>query len=178
MVVWKTAWGRSLMSGALVADLSLQAPGTALRGEVRARPAQIVLQVDGTAAWPLVAALRTDLPLRCDTALTLRLSAAFGPGARAAEGRGASTGGTCARLDGTAGDVPLPALAYRVTTDPAGILLAIATDVPPAQPMAEARLTPEDRLQLTLRQAAAAMVPGLPSGGDFALDLPLSAALP
>ncbi len=178
VVQWQTAWGRSLAAGALVADVSLRAPGTALHGDVRARPARLALTAEGTAAWPLVAALRPDLPLRCDAALTLRLSASLGPGARMAEGRGTSTRGTCARLDGTAGDVPLPALAYRVTTDAAGILLDIQTDVTPANPMAEARLTPEDRLQLTLRQAAAAMVPGLPSGGDFALDLPLSAALP
>lgn len=177
-VVWHTDWRRSLAAGALVTDLSLDAPGTALRGEVQARIGQVALAAEGTAAWPLLAALRPDLPLRCDTSVTLRLSAMLGPGTRTAEGRGASTGGTCARLDGAAGNVPLPPLAYLVTTDPAGIRLAIDTDATPPQPMAEARLTPQDRLQLTLRQAAAAMVPGLPSGGDFALDLPLSVILP
>lgn len=177
-VEWQTAWGRSLVSGALVADLSLQAPGSALQGEVRARPAQIALEFEGTAAWPLVSALGPQFPLRCDTSLTLRLAATLATGLRTAEGRGTSTAGTCARFDGTVGDVPLPALTYRVTTDPSGVVLRIDTDAIPAEPMAEARLTPDDRVQVTLRQAAAALIPGLPAGGDFALDLPLSVMLP
>jgi hypothetical protein len=174
---WHTAWGRSLRAGALVADLSLEGPGTALAGEVRARPAWVALRVEGVADWTLVAALRPDLAVACDTAVTLRLSGTLSRSDRAAEGRASSTAGRCARLDGTVTEVPLPALTYRLTSGADGILMAVKTDTTPPQPMAEVRLAIDDRVQATLRQAAAAMVPGLPASGDFALDLPLSAVL-
>lgn len=175
---WQTALGRSLAAGALVADLSVEGPGTALSGELRARPARAALRIEGVAGWPLAAALRPDLAVACETALVLRLTATVGRRDRAGEGQATSAAGRCGRLDGTVTDVPLPALAYRLTTGSEGLLLAVETDASPATPMAEARLTPDDRLQLTLRQAAAAMVPGLPASGDFALDLPLSALSP
>lgn len=175
---WQTAWGRSLTAGAIVADVSLQGPGTALAGEVTARPARNALRVEGTAAWPLVAALRPDLPTTCDTTIVLRLSGQMSRDGRAAEGHATSGGGRCAIRDGSATDIALPPLVYRVTTGTDGITLTVDTDATPPQPMAEARLTTEDRVIVILRQAAAAMVPGLPTGGDFELDLPLAAVLP
>lgn len=172
---WRTRPLASLAAAALVAELRLDGPGTALQGEVRLRPGGLRGGLAGTAGWGLVEAVGPGFPIRCDARATLRLDRIeIGRAGRAAAGRIVATSGRCARTDGSITDVPMPALVADVTTAAAGIALRLAAEADPAVPLAEVLLTADDRLQITVRQAGAALVPGMPADGDSVLDLPLA----
>jgi hypothetical protein len=94
--------------------------------------------------------------------------------ARAATGQVRLAAGTCARVDGTVTDVPLPALLADIATAPEGVGLTITGIDAPGTPLGNLLVTPDDRLRVTVHAAGAAMVPGLPQGGDSQIELPLA----
>lgn len=170
---WTTRGWDSVRSGALVADVVLEGPGTALRAEVRVGSGGVQAVVVGRAGWALIEAFRPDIEIACAGAVDLQARVSLGrDGARQGSGQGTSPPGTCARRDGSVIGVPLPGLVHDLATDAGGIVLRI-TQEDTGQTLADVRLTPDDRVQVLLTQAAVAQVPGLPAGGDLSLDLPL-----
>ncbi len=177
VVTWTTQGAASLAALGWVADWRLSGPGTALGGRlVLRRAGGEVGPVSGVAGWPLVMALLPGLPILCDGRATfVAVIATATRAARSGSGSVASDAATCARVDGRGGDVPVPALRAEVETMAADAVQAVVTaQQGTGVPLVTMRLTAADRLVLTIHQAGAAMVPGMPATADSELDLPLS----
>ncbi len=173
---WQLQVRASLAARAWVMDVRLTGPQTDLVGKVVLRPARAeIAPLTGRAGWSLVDALMPGLDIRCETVAVLDVAhIAIGSGLRRAAGQIGIGAGTCERVDGTVTAVPLPALDADLATTDEGIRLGIVAVNAPDIPLGNLVLTTDDRLRITVHPAGAAMVPGLPVGGDSQVELPLA----
>jgi hypothetical protein len=180
VAAWDLQPMASLTTASLVTRVQITGPGTDVQGDVTLRPGRVtVAQLNGPAAWPLLAAALPGLKIRCDAVATLAMNEiAISAAIRTARGQISVAAGTCDRLDGTVTGVAVPALVAQIATDTDGITGIVTAVADPATPLARATLTPGDRLQITIHRAGAAMVPGLPNTADSQIDLPLGLILP
>ncbi len=177
---WQADGWESLRRAALVVNWTIGGPGTDLSGRIAARPGSAAIgPMSGRIGWPLVEAAMPGLPIRCtimaDVAgLTLNVARTR----RSGMGGLTTTAGECARID--AAQLPTPAPALTATLGPAeeAVQAVLTTREDPRTPLVTARLTDADRVVLTIHRAGAALVPGMPSGADSELDLPLATLLP
>jgi hypothetical protein len=173
---WQTLPGRSVMAGAWVADLRVTGPETDLAGQAALRPGGArIAPLAGRVGWPLIDAVMPGLEIRCATTADVDLAEArIRAGDRAATGQITLAAGTCARVDGTVKDVPLPAMVARIVTTADGVGMALAAVDAPGVALGNLLVTPDDRLRVTVHATGAAMVPGLPVTGGSQIDLPLA----
>jgi hypothetical protein len=173
---WDSRVWDSVTAFAWVADLRATGPETELAGQWVLRPGRATLApLRGRTGWTLVDAVMPGLEIACATTADVDLaSATISADGRAATGQVRLAPGTCARVDGTVTDVPLPALLADIATTPDGVGVTIAAIDAPGTPLGNLVITPDDRLRITVFAAGAAMVPGLPQSGDSQIELPLA----
>lgn len=175
-VTWTTQTAASLWAFGFAADWEIDGPGSDLTGKIVLRPGGVDLgPLSGSAAWPLIAAALPGLPIACTgearlAAVEFRLDGTE----RTGSGTITTSAAECARLDGEVDRVPAPALHAQITTLPNFLQVLVTPQDGARVPLVTARLTSEDRLVITIHQAGAALVPGMPSTADSELDLPLS----
>ncbi len=162
------------------ADVLLMGPDTRLTGRAQLRPNEARLApLQGQVSWALVDALMPGLEVSCATTADLDLQqVVMGPDGRMASGQVRMAKGRCARVDGSITDVPLPALLASIDTTDAGIGVDVTAVAAPGLALGQLLITPDDRLRVTVFAAGAAMVPGLPTGGDSQIELPLALFAP
>lgn len=174
---WSVLPWASLGHAALVAQWSLQGPGTQLQGSASLRSNSLrASAVDGRASWRLVSALAPTLPVTCDlqarvainevvivgnTLETLDGEVRSGPALCAANGAGASE------------PVEVPPLRALATTDEQGPRVNVTSADDAATPLARATLSAQNTLALTLLPRGAKLIPGMPSSGETLLEIPL-----
>ena len=175
-VMWDSRVWPSVMAAAWVADLRISGPDTTLMGQWLLRPGSATIApLRGRMGWGLVETVMPGLEIVCDTVADVDLtSLSLSKSLRQAAGRVQLAAGTCARVDGTVTDVPLPALLADIDTSSEGIGVAITGVDAPDVPLGNLLITPDDRLRVTVHAAGAAMVPGLPASGDSQIELPLA----
>jgi hypothetical protein len=173
---WDSRVWDTVMALAWVADLRVTGPETDLVGQWALRPGWATLTaLRGRMGWALLDAVMPGLEITCATTADVDVtSAAISADTRAATGQVRLAAGTCARVDGTVTDVPLPALLADIATTAEGVAITITGVDAPGVPLGNLLVTPDDRLRVTVFAAGAAMVPGLPSGGDSQIELPLA----
>jgi Fe-S cluster assembly iron-binding protein IscA len=173
LVQWDAAGWDSWATLALVYDVRVTGPQTDLAGRVALRPARAVIgPLAGQAGWPLVTALMPGVQIACDGVAEVRIgSVILTREMRQAVGRVTVDKGVCARVDGTMTGVPVPALDVDIATVEDGVQAVVTSD---AVPLVTARITNDNRAQITIHAAGAAMVPGMPSSADSQLDIPLN----
>ncbi|MBA3324315.1 MAG: hypothetical protein H0T41_03245 [Rhodobacteraceae bacterium] len=71
--------------------------------------------------------------------------------------------------------VPAPAILGELETTGTGLRGVLSLAETPGEALAEAVITNDDRLLLTVYPAGAALVPGLPTAGEISLEFPLPA---
>jgi hypothetical protein len=174
--VWDSRAWDSAIAIAWIADLHVTGPETDLAGQWALRPGDATLaRLRGGMGWSLVEAVMPGLEITCATSAEVDLvSVRVAADGRAAAGLVRLAAGTCARVDGTVGDVPLPALLARIATTADGVGIDITAVDAPDVPLGNLVVTPDDRLRVTVFAAGAAMVPGLPGSGDSQIELPLA----
>lgn len=177
-VRWHVDLPGSLASRGLALDVVLRGPGTDLGGRVTLRGLSgRDLRIDGLsgpAAWPLVATLAPKLRIACDAAAVLRdIEITVIPGRRSGEGGLSSGPGSCTRIDRAMPPVPVPALAGRIATVPTGVRAVLTRAESLETPLAEAEITNDNLLLVTIYPEGAALVPGMPSSGETSLEFPL-----
>ncbi len=174
--VWDSRVWESVTALAWVADLRVTGPQTDLSGQWALRPgAGTLAPLRGRMGWSLIDAVMPGLEITCATTADVDVvNVAVSPDARMATGQLRLAAGTCARVDGTVTDVPLPALLADITTTPDGVGIGITDVAASGVPLGNLLVTPDDRLRITVFAAGAAMVPGLPSSGDSQIELPLA----
>ncbi len=178
-VTWTLRPGASLWMLGLAADWRVEGPGTDLSGKVVLRSDALGLgPLSGVASWPLVAATMPGLPFSCTgqarfAAVELRVESNL----RTGSGTVSTPTGECARIDGKGDAVPTPALHAQISTLEDAIQALVTPQDGPRVALVTARLTSADRLVITIHQAGAALVPGMPRTADSELDLPLSILL-
>jgi hypothetical protein len=172
---WDSRVWDSVTALAWVADLRVTGVDTDLTGQWALRPGGATLApLRGQMGWSLIDAVLPGLEITCATTADVDvISAAITPDSRTATGQVRLAAGTCARVDGTVADVPLPALVADIATTADGIGIDITGTDAPGVPLGNLLVTPDDRLRVTVSAAGAAMVPGLPVGGDSQIELPL-----
>lgn len=175
-VSWESRLWDSATALAWVADVRVTGLKTDLAGQWVLRPGQMTLApLRGQMSWGLVEDVMPGLDITCDTTADVDLTrAAISPDARAAAGQVRLAAGTCARVDGSVKDVPLPALLAEIATESDGVGIAITGIDAPKIPLGNLLVTRDDRLRVTVFAAGASMVPGLPSSGDSQIELPLA----
>ena len=178
---WHVDPAGSLVALSAVLDAEIRGPGTELAGRVSLHGMRgqdlRVEGLNGPVAWPLVAALAPQLAITCDAAAVIEnLSLASLDGSRRGTGRLQAGPGTCMRTDRgmTPEPVPVPALVARITTEPTGLLAVLTQADAPGTALAEAVITAEDVLKVTVFPAGAALVPGMPASGETTLEFPLT----
>ncbi len=173
---WDSRVGASVRARAWVADLRVTGPETDLTGQWALRPGGATLApLGGRMGWSLIDAVLPGLEITCATTADVDVARAeFGPDNRAATGQLRLAPGTCARVDGTVTDVPLPAVVADIATTADGVGIAITGVDTPGMALGNLLVTPDDRLRITVFAAGAALVPGLPSSGDSQIELPLA----
>jgi hypothetical protein len=173
---WNSRVWDSVTAVSWVADLRVTGPETDLAGQWVLRPSGgTIAPLRGRAGWTLVDAVMPGLEITCATTADVDIaSAMIAADARAATGQVRLAPGSCARVDGTISDVPLPALLADVATTPDGVGVTITALDRPGVPLGNLVVTPDDRLRITVFAAGAAMVPGLPASGDSQIELPLA----
>lgn len=178
---WKFDVGASLFHLGAVFDLRLTGSGTDLSGRASMNGTAFgsVGPLSGTAAWPLVAAVLPNLPIRCDVSVELQdLTLSATDGNRAGDGTASTAGGQCSRTDDSVDPVPVPALTARIATVPDGVRAMLTRTDAPDTVLAVARLTNDNRIIVTVRPEGAAMIPGMPATSDSEIELPLSILMP
>jgi hypothetical protein len=169
---WDLAARDSMLTMTLLFDVGITGPQTALRGRVALTPSQAVVgPLSGQAAWPLLAAVMPGLQITCDNVAEVRIGTLTMVAPRRGVGQVTVNEGFCDRVDGTVTRVPVPALVAEITTADDGIQALVTSE---AVPLVTARITNADRALITIHAAGAALVPGMPSGGDSQIDLPLA----
>jgi hypothetical protein len=173
---WDSRVWDSVTALAWVADLRVTGPETDLAGQWVLRPSGGTLApLQGRTGWMLVEAVMPGLEITCATTADIDIANAMvSADARAATGQVRLAPGSCARVDGTVTDVPLPALLADIATTQDGIGVTITAVDGPGVPLGNLVVTPDDRLHITVFAAGAAMVPGLPASGDSQIELPLA----
>jgi hypothetical protein len=174
--MWNSRVWDSVRTLAWVADLRVTGPDTDLVGQWALRPGRATLApLRGRMGWSLIDAVMPGSEITCATTADVDVvSAVIGPENRAATGQVRLAAGSCARVDGTVTDVPLPALLASIATTPDGIGIDVTGVDAPDVPLGNLLITPDDRLRVTVFAAGAALVPGLPSSGDSQIELPLA----
>lgn len=174
--VWDSQVWPSVMAAGWVADLHINGADTDLAGQWLLRPGTATIApLRGRMGWALVDAAMPGLEIGCDTVADVDLGrVSLIQTMRQAMGRVHLAEGTCARVDGTVTDVPLPALLADVDTSADGVRIAVTGVDAPDVPLGQLLITPDDRLRITVHAAGAAMVPGLPASGDSQIELPLA----
>lgn len=171
---WRTDLLASLAGLALVADLRVEGPTTDLAGRAALRSGGLALSdVAGVADWALARALAPGASIVCDQSARVALpDLGFDGAAFSGAGELRSGPGACAARGGEA--VEVPPLTARLSTE-SGDLLAVVTraDRPGAAALGEARLTPDGALTLIIRAEGAALIPGMPRGGDSEIGMRL-----
>jgi hypothetical protein len=177
---WDSRISGSVLALAWVADLRISGPQTDLSGQVALHPRRaVVAPLRGRMGWSLIDAVMPGLEITCATTADVEIAAAeIGADGRSATGQIRLAPGLCARVDGTVIDVPLPALMADIATTPEGVGIDIVGVQTPDVPLGTLKITPDDRLRVTVFAAGAAMVPGLPSSGDSQIELPLALFAP
>lgn len=173
---WNGRVGASVMALAWVADLRVTGPETDLAGQWAVRPGGARLApLRGRMGWSLIDAVMPGLEITCATTADVDLAnVEIAPASRAATGQVRLAQGSCARVDGTVTDVPLPALLAGIATTADGVGVDIKGVDAPDVPLGNLLVTPDARLRVTVFAAGAALVPGLPSSGDSQIELPLA----
>jgi hypothetical protein len=172
VATWDVAARDSLLTMTLVMDVQVMGLQTSLHGRVALTPWQVVVgPLAGQAAWPLLAAVMPGVQIVCDGVAEVRIGALALIMPRRGVGQVTVPAGFCSRVDGTVTQVQVPALVADITTVDDGIQAVVASD---GEPLATARVTNENRAQITIHAAGAAMVPGMPSSADSQIDLPLA----
>jgi Type II secretion system (T2SS), protein N len=170
-VTWDTQVLQSVLAMALVADVRVTGPDTALNGRVSLTPSQVAAgPVTGQAGWPLLAAVMPGLQIACDGVADVRMDVMILTVPRSATAQVTVAEGFCDRVDGTITRVPVPALVADIATVEDGVEAVVTSK---ATPLVTARITNDDRAKVTIHAAGAAMVPGMPSSADSQLDIPL-----
>lgn len=183
LVTWRINGWASVGRLSLVMGWRVTGPQTDLGGDVALRPAGLSLgPVSGVAGWPLVAAVLPQVAIRCDGQARLDSVEIDAQGStHRASGTITVPGATCARTDTASNPatdpVLVPALRADVSSSPDAIQGVIVAEDRPDTALLTARLTSTDRLVLTIHQAGAVLVPGMPATSDSELDLPLSVLL-
>jgi hypothetical protein len=179
-VSWQTKAGQSVRQMGWAADVQIAGPDSLITGQMLLRADSVSLApVQGQIGWALLAALLPGMEITCTTRADVNLTALAQTGdGRIAEGQINLAAGTCARVDGTVVDVPLPALVARISTTADGIALDATGADRPEVPLGRILVTPDDRLRVTVFAAGAAFVPGLPVSGDSQIELPLQLFVP
>jgi hypothetical protein len=175
-VQWGTLGWPSVKAFSLLADLQIGGPDMQLAGQIRLQPGQVQLApLQGQIGWSVVEAFMPGMEIRCQTKADVDVEdITVWQDGRRAVGMLQLAAGTCDRVDGTVTGVPLPALTGGLATTDAGVQLVIAGQDAPETPLGNLLLTPDNRLRITVHPAGAAMVPGLPVGGDSQVELPLA----
>jgi hypothetical protein len=176
---WRVDLPGSLAALGVVLDTGLRGPGTELAGRVTVRGIRGEdLRLDGLSgpvAWPLVAAMAPRLAIACDAAVAVSdVSLASLGGVRSGAGSLRAGPGACVRSGREMTPVPVPALAARLATEPAGVRAVLTRAEAAETPLAEAMLTAQDVLVVTVFAEGAALVPGMPASGETTLEFPLT----
>lgn len=172
---WSVMPLASLGQAALVAQWSLQGPGTQLQGNARLRTnGASVNGVGGRASWRLIAALGSTLPIACEAQARVAIEqAAFGETLETLEGELRSGPAVCAATNATSAQpVEVPPLQAVATTTADGVRVDVTTAAE-ATLLARATLNAQNTLVLTLMPAGARLVPGMPTSGETILEVPL-----
>ncbi len=171
-LLWKMRNWQSIRQLAFVADVTLTGPGANLSGRIALRPNRVTLfELSGTAGWPLVKAVLPNVPFDCAAMATLlQASGTATRSDRALTAQASVPEGLCTRTSGEA--VSHPALLLNVATGEAGILGRL-TDAG-GNELARLALTPDDRVRITVAQAGARLMPGMPASSDSQIDVPLA----
>lgn len=175
---WRVDPFASLAGVGLALNVGLRGPGTDLAGLVTLRGfSGRDMRLDGLsgpAGWPLVAALAPELEIACDAAAVAQdVELAVSSGQRSASGSLRSGSGSCVRTDRAMEPTPVPALDARLETVPTGVRAVLTAAADPGTPLAEAEVTNDDVLRVTVHPAGAALVPGMPASGETSLEFPL-----
>lgn len=175
-VRWHLAEGESLRRLSPVFTWTLSGPQTELDGRIALRPRRVEIgPVGGTLDWETLAQILPGLPINCD--MVGRVDAVvidLGPAERRASGRVTTTAGQCMRMSAPDMSAPAPALEVNLGTSSDGIEAVLTTQADSTTALVTVRVTPADRVVLTIHRAGAALVPGMPDGADSELDLPLT----
>ncbi len=168
---WRVS-ARDLWRGRLVADADLLGPDTRLAGVLALTPWQVAA-LDWTGrAGPGLLALAPNLAVASCTPRAVvgveRL--ALWRRAAAAEGEVTIPEGTCTLDDG--GEVPVPAMTLRLTTEGRDALAQLVRDGATPTPLASLAVTGERRLVIRVEPEGAALVPGMPSSAPTILEYP------
>lgn len=180
LVTWRVNGRASIFRLSLVIGWRVTGPQTDLSGDLALRPAGLSLgPVSGVVGWPLVMGLIPQVAIRCDGQARLDAVEIDARGStRRASGAITMPGATCNRANTAATDktapVAVPALRAELSTTADALQGLIVAENAPSSPLLTARVTSTDRLVLTIHQAGAALVPGMPATADSELDLPLS----
>lgn len=176
LATWDSRVWESVLARRWVADVRVTGPETELAGQWALRPgAATVAPLRGHMGWSLIEAVLPGLEIGCRTTAEVDVARAeVAPDARSASGQLRLAAGTCARVDGTVTDVPLPALIADITTTADGVGIAIKGAEAPGLPLGTVVMTPDNRLRVTIFAAGAALVPGLPVGGDSQIEIPMA----
>ncbi len=175
-LTWQSGLWDSVTAAAWVADVRVTGPETDLAGQWALRPGgATIAPLRGRMGWSLIDAVMPGLEITCATVADVNLvGAQVARDARAATGQVRLAAGTCARVDGTVTDVPLPALVADIATTGDGVGMVITGADAPGVALGDLLVTPDARLRITVSAAGAALVPGLPVGGDSQIELPLA----
>jgi Type II secretion system (T2SS), protein N len=173
LAIWDIAVQDSLLRRALVFDVQITGPQTRLDGRMAVHLSQVVVgPISGQAAWPLVAAVFPGLQIVCDGVADVHLGGlVLTRTTRSATGRVTVDKGFCDRVDGTVRRVPVPALITDIVTVDDGVEAVVTNE---SATLATVRITNDDRAQITIHAAGAALVPGMPSSADSQIDVPLN----
>jgi hypothetical protein len=173
---WHSRLSDSVAAWGWVADVQVRGPDTDLSGRWVVHPdGGMLAPLRGRMGWPLLETVMPGLEITCATIADVDVTrVAVSGDDRVAAGQVRLAAGTCARVDGTVTDVPLPALVADIGTTAEGVGMTISGVDAPDVPLGNLLITPDDRLRVTVFAAGAAMVPGLPSSGDSQIELPLA----
>lgn len=179
-LTWTIRIGGSLWAFGLAADWQIAGPDADISGAAVLRPSGIDLgPLSGRTGWPLVSAVLPNLLIACTGEARLAgVTLQVGPRVRDASGTVTTPDAECRRLDGQGRAVPAPALhAQLASTDDGTLTLLVTPQAGARVALLSARLTPDDRVVVTIHKEGAALVPGMPSTADSELELPLALLL-
>lgn len=183
---WHVDAKATIARRAVVAPITITGPDVDLRGSlvVGLRTAGIE-GMHGVVGWGLVGALMPSSEIGCVLSARLIDLVAIGIPLRAgmtsipqATGVIEVDAGSCSRADGQFGIVPVPALVVRIDPKDGGTLARITATDAMNVPLADAELTTDGQVIVTVHPEGARRVPGMPSTTPTTLEFPLSAILP
>ena len=179
LVSWVLDTSASLFGFGAVFDWRLTDFDSNLDGRLAFRPRRLVIgPVSGNLSWGTVASFMPGLAVECNIMAVLNaIVIDIGSNSHSGSGSLTTSAGNCMRLGNAGASTGAPAMVAELSQVEDALRAVLTTQADRQTPLVTARLTPADRIVLTIHREGAALVPGLPTSTDSELDLPLAVLL-